>query len=160
MSFSIIDFIFLGLIGLFMIRCYLKGFVSEILSMAAVVLGLLAAIFFHKSGAEFLRNQFWHDTNITLLKIAAFAILFIFVFIVVKIIERMLINIIDAVSLTNADSYLGIIFGLAEGLVVVSLILFLLKIQPLFDSTAMLNDSIFARYLLPLITGKEKVPSV
>ena len=160
MSFSIIDFIFLGLIGLFMIRCYLKGFVSEILSMAAVVLGLLAAIFFHKSGAEFLRNQFWHDTNITLLKIAAFAILFIFVFIVVKIIERMLINIIDAVSLTNADSYLGIIFGLAEGLVVVSLILFLLKIQPLFDSTAMLNDSVFARYLLPLITGKEKVPSV
>jgi len=160
LSFSIIDFIFLGLIGLFMIRCYLKGFVSEILSMAAVVLGLLAAIFFHKSGAEFLRNQFWHDTNITLLKIAAFAILFIFVFIVVKIIERMLINIIDAVSLTNADSYLGIIFGLAEGLVVVSLILFLLKIQPLFDSTAMLNDSVFARYLLPLITGKEKVPSV
>jgi len=158
--FSVIDLVFVGLIGLFMIRCYLKGFITEILSMAAVVLGLLAALFFHKSGAEYLKNQFWHDTNIVLLKIAAFAILFIFVFAVIKIVEKMLVNIIDAVSLTKADSYLGIIFGLAEGLVVVSLILFLLKIQPLFDSTEMLNDSIFARFLLPLIIGKEKVPSV
>lgn len=158
--FSIIDLVFVGLIGLFMIRCYLKGFVTEIFSMAAVVLGLLAALFLHKSGAEYLKNQFWHDANIVLLKIGAFIILFIFVFVVIKIIEKMLTNIIDAVSLTSADSYLGIIFGLAEGLVVVSLILFLLKIQPLFDSTAMLNDSVFARYLLPLITGKEKVPSV
>jgi len=159
-TFSIIDIVFVGLIGLFMIRCYLKGFVSELLSMAAVVLGLLAALFFHRNGGEFLKNQFWHDTNIVILKILAFAILFIFVFVIVKIIEKMLINIIDEVSLTNADSYLGIIFGLAEGLAVVSLILFLLRIQPLFDSTAMLNDSIFARYLLPLITGKEKIPSV
>ena len=160
MTFSIIDIVFVGLIGLFMIRCYLKGFVSELLSMAAVVLGLLAALFFHRNGGLFLKKQFWHDTNIVILEVAAFAILFIFVFVIVKIIEKMLINIIDEVSLTNADSYLGIIFGLAEGLAVVSLILFLLRIQPLFDSTAMLNDSIFARYLLPLITGKEKIPSV
>jgi len=159
-TFSIIDIVFVGLIGLFMIRCYLKGFVSELLSMAAVVLGLLAALFFHKNGGEFLKNQFWHDTNIVILKVAAFAILFIFVFVVVKIIEKMLVNIVDEVSLTNADSYLGIIFGLAEGLAVVSLILFLIRIQPLFDSAAMLNDSIFAKYLLPLITGKEKVLSV
>jgi len=159
-TFSIIDIVFVGLIGLFMIRCYLKGFVSELLSMAAVVLGLLAALFFHRNGGLFLKKQFWHDTNIVILEVAAFAILFIFVFVIVKIIEKMLINIIDEVSLTNADSYLGIIFGLAEGLAVVSLILFLLRIQPLFDSTAMLNDSIFARYLLPLITGKEKIPSV
>jgi len=53
-SFSIIDIVFVGLIGLFMIRCYLKGFVSELLSMAALVLGLLAAIFFYKNGGAFL----------------------------------------------------------------------------------------------------------
>jgi membrane protein required for colicin V production len=159
-TFSIIDLVFVGLIGLFMIRCYLKGFITEVLSMAAVVLGFLAALFFYKNGGAFLKNQFWHDTSIVLSEIAAFAALFIFVFVIVKIIEKMLVNIIDAVSLTKFDSYLGIVFGLAEGLAVVSLILFLLKIQPLFDSTAMLNDSVFARYLLPLITGKEKVTSV
>jgi membrane protein required for colicin V production len=158
-NFSIIDIAFVGLIGLFMIRCYLKGFVSELLSMAAVVLGLLTALFLHKNGGAFLRKQFMPDLN-TVPEIAAFVILFIFVFLIVKILEKTLVNIIDEVSLTNADSYLGIIFGLAEGIAVVSLILFLLKIQPLFDSSAMLNDSFFARFLLPLITGKERTLSV
>jgi membrane protein required for colicin V production len=158
-NFSVIDMVFVGLIGLFMIRCYLKGFVSELLSMAAVVLGLLAALFLHKNGGAFLRKQFWPDLK-AIPEIAAFAVLFIFVFLVVKIIEKMIVNIIDKVSLTNADSYLGIIFGLAEGIAVVSLILFLLKIQPLFDPSAILQDSFFARFLLPLITGKEIALSV
>jgi membrane protein required for colicin V production len=157
--FSIIDIVFVGLIGLFMIRCYLKGFVSELLSMAAVALGLLAALFLHKNGGAFLRKQFMPDLTV-IPEIIAFAILFILVFIIVKLVERMLINIIDEVSLTNADSYLGLIFGLAEGIAVVSLILFLLRIQPLFDASAMLHDSFFARCLLPLIIGKENIPSV
>jgi len=65
----------------------LKGFVSEILSMAAVVLGLLAALFFHKNGGEFLRSQFWPGLSV-IPEIAAFIILFIIVFLAVKIIEK------------------------------------------------------------------------
>ena len=159
MAFSIIDVAFVALIGLFMIRCYLRGFVSELLSMAAIVLGLLASLFFYKNGAEFLRNQFWHDLS-TIPEIAAFVVIFIIVFIIVKLLEKMLTNIIDDVSLTNADSLLGIVFGLAEGVAVVSLVLFLLRIQPLFDPGAILSDSFFARLLLPFITGKEAVPNV
>jgi membrane protein required for colicin V production len=159
MNFSVIDMVFIGLIGLFMIRCYLKGFVSELLSMAAVVLGFLAALFFHKNGGVFLRKQFWPQLN-AIPEIAAFVLLFIIVFLVVKILEKMLVNIIDKVSLSNVNSFLGLIFGLAEGVAVVSLILFLLKIQPLFDSSAILNDSFFAKFLLPLITGRERILSV
>ena len=156
MVFSVIDVAFLGLIGLFMIRCFLKGFVSEFLSLAAIVLGLLTALFLYKNGGAFLRKQFMNDSNI-LPEIIAFAVLFIVVFIIVKIIEKMLIDIIDQVSLTDADGYIGIAFGLAEGIAVVSLALFLIKIQPLFDPGSILNDSFFARLLLPLITGKESL---
>jgi membrane protein required for colicin V production len=158
-NFSAIDFIFIGLIGLFMIRCFLKGFVSEILSMAAVVLGLLAALFFHKNGGEFLRSQFWPGLNV-IPEIAAFIILFIIVFLVVKIIEKMIVNIIERVSLSGANSFLGLIFGLVEGIVLISLILLLLKIQPLFDSSSLLQNSFFAKLILPLIAGKEKYLSV
>jgi membrane protein required for colicin V production len=158
-TFSAIDLVFVGLISLFMIRCYLKGFVSELLSVAGIVLGLLAALFLHKSGGAFLREKFWNGLDV-IPEIAAFVILFVFVFFIVKLLEKMLINIIDDVSLTNADSYLGIIFGLAEGAAVVSLILFVLKIQPLFDASAMLQDSFFAKLLLPLINGRENVLNV
>ena len=154
MTFSIIDIIFVALIGLFMIRCYLKGFVSELLSMAGIVLGLYASLFFYKNLGEYLRNIFWNDLDL-IPEITAFVLLFVIVLVIIKLLERMLINIIDQISLTTADSYLGIVFGLAEGIAIVSLVLFLLKVQPLFDSSNILNNSFFARLLLPFITGLE-----
>ena len=142
-----------------MIRCYLRGFVTELLSMAGIVLGLLTALYLHRNGGELLRKHFWPDMDIVP-EIIAFVVLFVIVFLVVKLLEKMLVDIIDEISLTNADSYLGIAFGLAEGIAVISLILFLLKIQPLFDSSVILSESFFARLLLPLITGRESMADV
>jgi len=156
LTFSIIDIAFVGLIGLFMIRCYLRGFVSEFLSLAGIVLGLLASLFLYKNGADLLKKHFWQDLNYVP-EIVSFIVIFVFIFIIVKLLEKMLVDIIDEVSLTNADYYIGIAFGLAEGIAVVSLVLFILKIQPLFDPSAILSDSFFARLLLPLIVGKETV---
>jgi membrane protein required for colicin V production len=154
-SFSVIDFIFVALIGLFMIRCYLKGFISELLSMAAIILGLLVSLFLYKNAGELLKKQFWPEMNVVPF-IAAFIGLFVIVFIIVKILEKILSDIIDKISLNDADSYIGIAFGLAEGVVVVSLVLFILKVQPLFDSSEVLSGSFFAELLLPLITGAEE----
>jgi len=152
-SFSVIDFIFLGLMGLFMIRCYIKGFISELLSMAAVVLGLLASLFFYKNGAAFIRTKYLNDMKV-IPEILAFISLFIIVFLVIKLFEMLLKGVIEGVRLKGADHFLGIVFGFAEGLAVISLILFLLNIQPLFDPSALLQESFFARLLLPLIIGK------
>jgi len=159
MNFSAIDYIFIGLIALLMIRCYLKGFISELLSMAALALGLLAALFFHKNGGAYLRERFWHDLNV-IPEIAAFVILFAVVFLVVKIIEKILVNIIDTVSLSTINSFLGLILGLVEGIAIISLVLFLLNIQPLFDASELLQNSFFARIILPFIIGKENITSV
>jgi len=159
LSFSAIDYVFVGLITLLMIRCYLRGFISELLSMAALVLGLLTALFFHKNGGAYLRERFWHDLNV-IPEIVAFVGLFVIVFLVVKIIEKILTNIINTVSLTTIDSILGLILGLIEGITIVSLFVFILKIQPLFDASELLQNSFFARLLLPIIVGKENVISV
>jgi membrane protein required for colicin V production len=72
----------------------------------------------------------------------------------------MLKGIIEGVSLGGADRFIGFIFGLAEGFVVVTLILFLLRVQPLFDESSILSDSFFARIILPLITGRESSTNV
>jgi len=154
LNFTVLDFIFIALILIFVIRCYLKGFISELLSMAAIVLGLLASLFFYKSGGEFLRNRFWPEMK-AIPEILAFIALFLIVFIVIKILEAMLKGIINGIKLGGADRFFGIIFGFAEGLAVVSLILFVLRIQPLFDPSSILSDSFFAGLLLPLITGTE-----
>jgi membrane protein required for colicin V production len=150
-TFSVVDVIFIGLIGLFMIRCYLKGFISELLSMAAVLLGLLASLYFYKNGAAFLRAQYWPDLK-AIPEFVAFVALFVIVFFIVKLLELLLKGIIEGVRLGGADRFIGIVFGFAEGIAVVSFILFLIKIQPLFNPDQILSDSFFANLLLPLIT--------
>jgi membrane protein required for colicin V production len=89
-------------------------------------------------------------------EVIAFAALFIIVYIVVKIIEMTLKNIIEGIQLGGLDRLLGAALGIIEGIVVVCLILFLLSIQPFFDSGPVLEKSIFATFLLPLIFGERK----
>jgi membrane protein required for colicin V production len=156
---SVIDVIFILLLILFVVRCYLKGFVSELFSMAAVVLGLLASLFFYKNGGEYLRSRFWPELKL-IPEVIAFISLFLIVFIVIKLLEIMLKGIINGVKLTGADRFLGIFFGMAEGIVVISLVVFVLRIQPLFDPSSILSESVFARLLLPLITGQENTTNV
>jgi membrane protein required for colicin V production len=159
MNLSVIDVIFLILVTVFVIRCFLKGFVGEIFSMAAIILGMLSSLFLYKNGGEFLRTAFWPGMKI-IPEIIAFIALFIIVFFVVKILEIMLKGIMERVRLTGLDRFLGIIFGLAEGLAVISFILFLLRVQPLFNPSSILDESFFARLLLPFITGSEKATGV
>ena len=152
MNFAVIDIVFIALIVIFTLRCALKGFVSELMSMASVVLGLLAALYFYKKGGEFIRIKFMPGLNI-IPEIIAFIALFLIVFITVKILEAMLKEIIEGVRLGSADRFLGILFGLVEGIIVVSLVLFLFSVQPLFDYRPILEKSLFAKILMPFITG-------
>ena len=152
MNFSAIDIIFVALILIFSIRCAIKGFISELMSMASVILGLLAALYFYSKGGEFVRIKFLPDVKI-LPEIIAFIVLFLNVFAAIKILEALLKDIVEGIKLGGADRVLGIFFGIAEGIVVVSLVLFILRIQPLFDPASLFENSYFAEILLPLITG-------
>jgi membrane protein required for colicin V production len=152
MNFGVMDIIFVALIVIFTLRCALKGFISELMSMASLVLGLLAALYFYKNGGEFVRAKFMPGMKI-LPEVIAFIALFLIVFVTIKLLELMLKEIIEGIRLGGADRFLGILFGMVEGVIVVSLILFLLSVQPLFDPGPLLGKSFFATIRLPLITG-------
>jgi membrane protein required for colicin V production len=150
-----IDIVFLVIIGISFLRCAVRGFISELMSMAALIFGILFAIFFFRNAAVLVRE--WFLPNVKILpEIAAFAALFIIVYIVVKIIEVTLKNIIEGIRLGGLDRLLGAIFGIIEGIIIVCLILFLISIQPFFSAEPLLGKSIFAKFLLPLIFGSKK----
>jgi membrane protein required for colicin V production len=154
MSVAVIDIVFLGLIIIFSLRCAVRGFVSEVLSMAALVFGLLTAIFFFRTGGQIVRNRFMPEMEIVP-EIIAFVSLFMIVFIIIKILELMLKGIIDGIRLGGVDRFLGFFFGVAEGIIVVCLFLFLLSIQPFVDSELILGKSFAAKMLLPFIAGRK-----
>jgi membrane protein required for colicin V production len=155
MGLAVIDIVFLIIIAIFALRCALRGIVGELMSMAALVLGLLSAIFFFRKTAELIRGKFIPDVK-ALPEIVAFIGVFIIVFAVIKIFEIILKDIIDRIQLGGPDRFLGFFLGVAEGLIIVCLLLFLINIQPFVEPDLVLGDSLFADKLMPFIIGTRK----
>jgi len=152
MNIAVVDFVFAGIIILFVLRCVVQGFVREIMSLAALVFGLLSAIFFFRTVADFIRERFMPEVA-HVPEVIAFVALFLIVFILARILEAILNGIISGFGLGGLDRFLGAILGFAEGVVVVCLLLFLITVQPFFDSYVVLRNSFFAEMLLPFIMG-------
>jgi membrane protein required for colicin V production len=157
MGMASIDVVFMVIIAISALRCAVRGFISELLSVAALIFGLLAALLFFRQGAVLVRAWFLPDARI-IPEIIAFIAFFLIVYITVKIIEMTLKSIIEGIKLGGLDRLLGFVLGFVEGLIIVCLLLFLISIQPFFKADSMLEDSFFAKILLPVIVGeKEKI---
>ncbi|MDR0669338.1 MAG: CvpA family protein [Treponema sp.] len=171
-SFTLIDYVFLGLALLLVIRCTLRGFIAEFMTLASLVLGVLGSLFLYRPCAVFLRNHGLRAfveklpplvNNLlpalvrNIPEILAFALIFVAIFLAVKLVEYLLSDIIQRISLGGVDRFLGLLFGVLEGIVVTSLLLLFLNAQPVFDAAPLLEGSFFAELLLPLI-GRGGLP--
>jgi membrane protein required for colicin V production len=145
-----LDYVLFAIIALSALRCWFRGIIGEVLSMAAVLGGLLAGIFFYRQVGAWL-SRLWPlgGFEVVLGFVAAFAV----VFIVVKIIERSLRSVLENLNLDILDKVLGLLFGALEGLVLSAVVLMALRYQPLVDVSALLEGSLVARVLLPLVAG-------
>jgi len=146
----VIDLIFAILIVLMAIHGYVKGFIEEIFSWAALVLAIWVAVLFYNAGAAFIRTKIMQDVRYVP-EIFAFIAIFLIVMLFLKMLERVLKDLITGAKLGGANKLLGLIFGIVEGLTLTTLIVFILTIQPLFDASKIIADSIFGQILLPLI---------
>jgi membrane protein required for colicin V production len=155
MDIAIIDIVFIVIAVVSALRCAARGFISELLSMAALIFGLLSAIFFFRKGALLIREQMMPGAAV-LPEIIAFAAIFLIIFVAIKIIEVTLKNIIEGIQLGGLDRLLGLVFGCAEGIIIICLILFLIAIQPLINPELILGKSLFAKILLPFVMGTRK----
>jgi membrane protein required for colicin V production len=150
-----IDIVFLVIIAISTFRCAARGFIGELLSMAALIFGLLAAICFFRWWGMLLRSWFMPGVR-AVPEVIAFVTLFLIVFITIKIIEITLKNIIEGVQLGGLDRMLGLLFGFVEGIIIVCLLLFVINILPPVISIPILDKSLFAKILLPFVFGNKK----
>jgi len=146
----VIDMIFLIIIVLMLIRGYVKGFIAEFFSWAALVLAIWVAVLLHPAGAAFIRGKIMENVKY-IPEILAFIAIFIIIMLLVKMLEHILKDVIMGAKLGGANKVLGAVFGLVEGLTLTALILFLLTVQPLFNASNIIADSIIAQILLPII---------
>ncbi len=142
MTIAVFDIICAVLAVILIVRCALKGFISEVMSMASLVLGILAAILLYKNGAAFIRAN-WIEAKV-IPEVLAFAAIFLIVFLLVRFLEYLLKDIIHSINLKGLDRLLGLFFGLLESFVLICLLLFILTVQPLFDPSFIFQNSLYS----------------
>ena len=150
LNFAVIDIVFILIIIALMIRAIRRGFVTELSSMAAPVLGLFAAVFFSKAlsstvalitGSE---NSIWNQ-------LIAFFSIFLIIYLIVFILQGFLQGAVEKLDLQRADSVLGGFWGLAEGILLVLILLFIMNWLPFTVVHDALKNSFFANIFLPLL---------
>jgi membrane protein required for colicin V production len=154
-----LDWIFFVIVVLLGIRCMSKGFVAEVLSVAAILVGLFAALLLYKPAGELLMGWGLAARPAALPGILGFAAVFLVAFLIMKLVERLIKEGIEAAELGGIDRILGLLLGLAEGLLLISLVLVAMSlIAPAFKSmpgyAKLLNGSAFARFILPIVGPK------
>jgi len=146
----VIDYIFIFLILLMIVHGFIKGFIEELFSWAALILAIWAAVLLNPAAAAFIREKAMQNVRVVP-EILGFAAVFILVMIVIKFLEKILKDVIAGANLGNVNKILGALFGLVEGFAFVLLVIFVLSVQPLFNASKILQDSVFAQIMLPVI---------
>ena len=149
-NFSWLDIVFICFISMMLLHGYLRGLIRSLFSWAALILATWAAVLLYPAGGAYIRTMAMENVRVVP-EVLAFIGIFLVIMFGIKILERTLGGIIAGVNLTGVNRILGAAFGIIEGLALTALVVFVLEIQPLFDSSAIIENSFFANFLLPVI---------
>jgi len=143
-GFDIAALVVMAVIG---IRGLSRGFVREFLSKASYIIGLLAALMFAALLAEpidaWLGIGKWSD-------IAAFIVLFAAGFGVTRMFSVTIRRVLEDLHLAFFDNILGAVLGILEGAIIISFIIFLLRLQTVLQVDSFITQSAVASFLEPI----------
>ena len=122
---NFIDLIFIVILLWSAYRGFTKGFILQLSTLAALLLGILGAIEFSDFTAKLLSENFQIDSDY--LNIIAFAVTFVIIVIAVHILAKVIEKLIQAIALGFINKILGIVFGIAKTAFIISIILVLVN---------------------------------
>jgi membrane protein required for colicin V production len=147
-SFSALDIVCIILVVFFAIRGAYRGLICEVMSFAALAVGLGGAILLTAQAVlhleQYVGESMWN-------KVIAFLGIFLAGYLLVKIVEHMLVTIIERVALERFDQALGFFLGIIEGAALYAGFIVLLLLQPFVDSTGWLAESITAGIVIAVL---------
>ena len=155
MEFTVIDWIFSGVILLFAISGVIKGFIDNVFGKIAFIAGIILGYLFYKDIAAGLLKDIKVPYAANIL---AFLLIFVVTFLIIKLIQMIVSKVFEWSILKSLDRTLGLIFGIVEGAAVVCLIIFLLTAQPFFNVDRLFDGSFYYNIVSSIFnSSKEEI---
>jgi membrane protein required for colicin V production len=122
---NFIDLILILIILLFAIQGFRKGLIHEVASLAGLILGIYASFYF----AGYLEDYLTDYLNVPekYSTVTAFILIFLLVVIILHLVGKIIENLVDLVALGFLNKLTGSVFGLAKGIVLLSLAFLILN---------------------------------
>ncbi|MDH5545951.1 MAG: CvpA family protein [Gammaproteobacteria bacterium] len=123
-----LDLAILGILLLSALISFVRGFTKEVFSLAAWVLAIWVAVTYTGLGTLFLESYISHPS----LRVGvAFIVLFLVTLILATLLNVLLSSLVKKTGLSGTDRMVGLIFGVARGAVIVSVLVLLAGITEL-----------------------------
>lgn len=120
-----VDLVFAILLLWAAYRGFTKGFIVQLATLAALLLGILGAVMFSDFTSGLIIKKF--EVSGQYLPILSFAVTFIVIVIAVHLLAKMLNKLIDAIALGIVNRLLGVLFSILKTAFIVSIILVLIN---------------------------------
>jgi len=117
-----VDYILLGVIVISALLSLWRGFVTEAISLISWIVALWVAVVFFQNLALLMND--WIDTP-SIRDVSAFAILFVGTVLVGGLVNYLAGQLVAKTGLTATDRALGMLFGIARGIVIVAVLVLL-----------------------------------
>ena len=126
MALNVLDYIMLGILVLLIIQGFMKGFISSLAAIAALIVGIWAAIHFSNYIAALLTEHF-HPSQ-KWLPVLAYVITFLLVVIALMLLAKLAEKLINATGLGFLNRLGGGLLGIVKGAILVSVLILLLQL--------------------------------
>jgi len=120
---SIVDIVLIIIFSIGAISGFRRGFLSELFSLLAVILGILAG--FKLMGEAMLMLGKHYSIDEKVLPYVAFAVVFLLVMIIVSLLGKLLKSSLEKTVLGDADKVAGSVLGLAKAAFMASVLLWI-----------------------------------
>ncbi len=114
---SVLDFAISAIMLISLLVGLFRGFIREVMSLAAWIAALWAAYAFAQTGGAYLEPYIQQSS---LRIVAAFAIIFVFALIAASLLGHLLGRVLTVSGIGGVDRSLGLLFGAGRGVVVVA----------------------------------------
>lgn len=151
-----IDYTFLGLILISSVIGFFRGFIREAFSLLVWMIAIWVGLTFSREFSSLLEAVI----NYPSARIAAsFAILFLVTLILGALISYLLGELVRKTGLTGTDRFIGMIFGIARGLVVVAIVVMLAGLTPLPEDSWWKQSELIPPFQALAIWLRDHIPS-